>query len=246
MKRAKKFSKLDLNAAFHQLELDESCRYITAFRTENKIKQYKRLIFGANSAAEELQHTLGTLLSDIPGALNIADDILIFAKNTKNHDEILTTVFKRLAEKGLTLNLPKCIFDKPTIEFYGYEFSSEGMKPSTSKIADLQNADRPNDVKSVRSFLGMTNYLKRFILNYSTVTYPLRQLTKQNVPFDWTEKCEEAFQHLKTCLSTKSCIDYFDEKKDLVLFCDASPVGISSILLQKTKGKNDVSVITYS
>ena len=162
------FTKLDLNAAFHQLELDPESRYITAFRTENKIKQYKRLIFGVNSAAEELQHALQTTLSDINGVVNIADDILIFAKTVKEHDQILTTVFKRLSEKGLTLNLDKSIFDKASIEYFGFIFSENGMKPSLSKIDALKQAEKPKDVKSIRSFQGMTNYLKRFIPEYST------------------------------------------------------------------------------
>ena len=79
LKNAQYFTKLDLNAAFHQLELDERSRYITAFQTEDRKKRFKRLIFGLNSASEQLQHHLQTLLADISGVINIADDILVFA-----------------------------------------------------------------------------------------------------------------------------------------------------------------------
>ena len=79
MKNAQYFTKLDLNAAFHQLELDERSRYITAFQTEDRTKRFKRLILGLNSASEQLQHHLQTLLADISGVINIADDILVFA-----------------------------------------------------------------------------------------------------------------------------------------------------------------------
>ena len=73
-------------SAFHKLELDEKSKYITAFHMENKVKQYKGLIFAMNSAPEGLQHTLQTFLGDIDGVTNIADDILIYKITTEQHD----------------------------------------------------------------------------------------------------------------------------------------------------------------
>ena len=105
MENAQYFTKLDLNAACHQLELDERSRYIAAFQTVDRIKRFKRLIFGLNSASEQLQHHLQTLLADISGVVNIADDILVFASTIAEHDLILQKVFQKLSEKALTLNL---------------------------------------------------------------------------------------------------------------------------------------------
>ena len=193
LKGCDRFSKLDLNSAFYQLELSPESRYITAFQSEDRIKRFKRLIFGANSASEELQNVLRVILSDIDGAMNIADDILIFAKGTKSHDAILLKVFKTLESYGVTLNLQKCLFDKENLDFYGYMFSRAGMQPSTSKVSALKNAKQPETCNDVRSFLGMVNYLKRFIPDFSTLTYPLRQLTKKDTIFSWTEECVESF-----------------------------------------------------
>ena len=246
LKDATRFTKLDMNAAFHQLVLSEDSRYITAFQTEDRIKRFKRLLFGATSASEELQHALRTILTDLPGVINIADDILIFGKTTFEHDINLSNVLKRLAEKCITLNLQKCIFDKENIDFYGFTFNSEGMKPSPSKIEALQNVNRPSDQKSIQSFLGLSNYLKRFIPNYSSITHPLRNLLKHEVEFIWTEQCEKSFQTLRHSLTSDSCITYFDNDKETFVYCDASKVGISSILLQKSPGKEDAKVISYS
>ena len=79
-------------SAFHQIELDQDSRFITALQSDARIKRFKRLIFGVNSAAEELQHALQTILADIPGTTNIANDIFIFAEGSKYHDETLTRV----------------------------------------------------------------------------------------------------------------------------------------------------------
>ena len=124
-KGSKIFTKLDMASAFHQIELDQDSRFITAFQSDTRIKRFKRLIFGANLAAEELQHALQTILADIPGATNIADDILVFAEDAKQRDETLTRVLERCDSKGITLNLQKSMFSK------------KGMKPDPQKIQEI-------------------------------------------------------------------------------------------------------------
>ena len=79
-----------MTQALHQIELDQDTRLITVFESDTRIKRFKRLIFGVFSAAEELQHALQTILADIPGTNNIADDITIFAENIKQQDKTLT------------------------------------------------------------------------------------------------------------------------------------------------------------
>ena len=128
LKGSKFFTKLDMASAFHQIELDQDSRFITAFQSDTRIKRFKRLIFGVNSAAEELQHALQTILAD-NRATNIADDILIFAEDTKQHDETLTRALERCDSKGITLNMQKRVFCKNNLKYYGFMFSEKGMKP---------------------------------------------------------------------------------------------------------------------
>ena len=79
----------------------------------------------------------------------------------------------------------------------------------------------------------------------SSITYPLRCLTKENYDFVWTDDCEKCFQKLKNCLTDESCIAYFNEKHPTFLYCDASSVGISAILLQRSpNGKS--KVVSYA
>ena len=101
---SKVLSKLDLNAEYHQLELHPDSRNITTFSTHVGLRRYKRLNFGISSAAEVCQNTLSTALEGLQGVRNISDDIIVFGQNQKEHDKNLEKVFKRLAEKNLTLN----------------------------------------------------------------------------------------------------------------------------------------------
>ena len=80
------FSKLDLRAGYHQLELHEDSRYITTFSTHIGLYRYKRLNFGICSASEIFQEAIHNVIRDIPGAKNIADDIIIFGTNQKQQD----------------------------------------------------------------------------------------------------------------------------------------------------------------
>ena len=80
------FSTLDLHAGYHQLLLDEESRYITIFQTHKGLRRYKTLSFGISSSSEVLQHAIAEELYDIPNAMNISDDVIVFGKNQDEHD----------------------------------------------------------------------------------------------------------------------------------------------------------------
>ena len=83
----------------------------------------------------------------------------------------------------------------------------------------------------------MTNYLSRFIPQYSTLTEPLRILTRQDVKWYWGQEQQTAFDKLRQELSSDTVMAYFDPKEqtETVLFVDASPVGLGSVLIQNDR-----------
>jgi hypothetical protein len=76
---------------------------------------------------------------------------------------------------------------------FGHIVSSQGIQPDQAKITAITTAPKPMSAAELRSFLGLTNYCSRYIQKYSSITYPLRQLTKANAQFHWTEQHEAAF-----------------------------------------------------
>ena len=92
----------------------------------------------------------------------------------------------------------------------------------------------PKDPAEVRSLLGMTNYFARFIRNYATITSPLRELTKKDVQWQWTEREKRALEELRESLCTDT-MAYFDPEKETEIWVDASPTGLGGILTQKTE-----------
>ena len=246
LKNSKVFTKLDLTSAFHQLELSKKSRYITTFQTENGIKRFTRLTFGVNSAQEELQHALRETIKDIDGTMNLIDDIIVHGENQEEHDESLFNLLQRFEEKGLTLNLSKCLFSQKYLKFFGFVFSEQGMHPDPQKLEEIKDMPEPEDVKALQSFLGLMNYFKRFIPQYSTLTYPLRKLLHKNTPWSWTSECRSAFETLRSSLTSTSCVAYYDPRKETTVYTDASPVGIAAVIIQNTANKEDHKLISYS
>ncbi|GFR73036.1 retrovirus-related Pol polyprotein from transposon 297 [Elysia marginata] len=181
---SKFFSRLDLKQAFHQLELSEESRHITTFATHVGLRRYKRLMFGINAAPELFQHHLNQILHDIQGATFYIDDVIIFGKTREEHDRNLQATLDRLQERGVKLNKDKCLFGAQKLTFLGHVFGEDGIHLEPQKIKCISEATAPTNIAAVRSFLGMTQYVSRFIRGYATITEPLRMLTKKTQP--WT------------------------------------------------------------
>ena len=238
----------DLNGAciFSKLELDESSRYITTFSSHYGLRRYRRSNFGINSAAEVFQNAIREALSGIHGVLNISDDILVYGRTQQQHDNNLRSCFAKLREKHLTLNRNKCIFNKSSLEFFGYVFTKNGMEVDSKKVAAVVNLPNPTNQSEVRSLLGMTNFVSRFIPDYATLTKPLREITHKNSDFAWSGKHEESFGQLRRALSNAPTLAYFDTMKETALLVDASPVGLAAILVQQTPNSTKVQTIGYA
>ncbi|KAK7088231.1 hypothetical protein V1264_022168 [Littorina saxatilis] len=148
---------------------------------------------------------------------------------------MLHETLRRIHDSGLTLNQKKCVFSQPQVEFYGFIFSGEGLKPDPVKVRALREAATPSNATQLRSFLGMAQYSARFIDNFATITEPLRQLTKQDATWSWEEPQETAFKTVKAALCKSATLTYFDIKKQTEILVDASPVGIAGLLSQDVR-----------
>ena len=176
---SKVFSKLDLNLAFHQIELSEESRSITTFVTHKGLFRYKRLMFGISCAPEMYQRIIFQTLQGCTGVINIFDDIVVHGATKEDHDRNLEGLLQRLSEKGLTLNFNKCQFNLSEIDFMGHLLTARGIGPEKTKIEAITEARRPETASEIRSFLGLVNFCARFITDLTTLTEPLRRLTKQ-------------------------------------------------------------------
>ena len=230
------FSKLDLKWGYHQIELDEKSRELTTFTTHDGLYRYKRLMFGISAAPEIYQHTIQQVLHGLPGVKNISDDIIVFGKDKSEHDKNLHGVLGRLQERGLTLNSEKCMFSVPEITFFGFDISARGIRPNNQSVEAIRNAPTPTNASEVRSFLGLASFCRRFIPDFSTIAYPLSELTRKAVQWSWTTTHQSAFDKLKAMLTSDCVMAHYDPAAPTQLRVDASPVGLGAILTQTQLG----------
>ena len=174
------------------------------------------------------------------------DDTLAFGNTCHEHDQALENCLKRLKEKGLTLNKSKYCFLNTELEFFGQIFSAQGTRPDPRRTQDVIDASIPQNVSELCSFLGMVNFSSKYIANFATIATPLQELTKTGVTFSLEHKHQAAFDKLKAAITKPQVMAYFDAKKDTVLTVDASPVGPSGILSQKSPCDADNQVVAYA
>ena len=113
-------------------------------------------------------------------------------------------------------------------------FSAEGIKADPKKIDTIVNCEAPKNVNEIRSFLGMAQYVARFIPDFASRTEPLRRLTRNDVQWKWTQQEQETFD-IKEALTSTQVMAYFNPAKQTEVLVDASPVGVGAILAQEGK-----------
>ena len=238
------FSKIDLREGYHQIMLAEESRHITTFATNDGLFRFKRLIYGISSAFESFQKQIELVIQGCKSAKNISDDILIWGKTQEEHDENLKQVLNRISNSGLKINLSKCIFSVDNITFGGHKLSSQGISPDPVKVSAIQDIKQPTSVSELRSFLGTINFCSKFIPGYSTITQPLRKLTKKGVLFTWDAEQQQAFLNLKEQLTKPNVMTFYNPTANTKIFVDASPVGLGAILTQQQEN-GDYHPIAY-
>ncbi|WVZ76545.1 hypothetical protein U9M48_024512 [Paspalum notatum var. saurae] len=168
------------------------------------------------------------------------DDILVYSKNEKEHEEHLRIMLSCLREHKLYAKFNKCAFWLKEVSFLGHILSAKGVAIDPSKVEDVLNWKQPQTVTEIRSFLGLAGYYRRFIKDFSRISKPMTALTQKNAKFAWSPKCEEAFGTLKKLLTSALVLAQPDITKPLDVYCDASGSGLGCVLMQEGR------VISYA
>ncbi|XP_033740319.1 uncharacterized protein K02A2.6-like [Pecten maximus] len=230
-----KYSKLDLQHAYLQMEVDESSRDLLTINTEKGLYQFNRLVYGVASAPAVWQRAMDTVLQGLKGVRCIIDDMLITGRSDEEHLQNLEAVMDCLDKYGLRLRKDKCEFFKDQVSFCGHNIDAEGLHKSENKVKAVLEAPEPMDVSQLRAFLGLVNYYGRFLPNLSTVLHPLHRLLDKGKTWEWNHKCKEAFDKVKRLVTSQEVLTHYDPKKPLRLACDTSPVGLGAVLSHETE-----------
>ena len=234
---AKFFSTLDLASGYWQVALDPETRDKTAFTTHKGLFEFIRMPFGLCNAPATFQRVMQSVLAGLEWKCCYVyiDDTLVASETFEEHLEHLRTVLLRLRKAGLRLKPKKCKFLHKEVFFLGHILTQEGIKPDPEKTAKVRDFPRPVDLTTLRQFLGLASYYRRFVPSFAAVARPLNALLKKKVRFEWSAACEDAFCQLKELLVTAPVLSYpkFEKGRSFILETDASKVGLGAILSQE-------------
>lgn len=231
---AKYFTSADISKAFWQVPLDEDAKEKSAFITLDGIYAWNCMPFGLMNAPATFQGLMSQVLRGITWryALCYIDDIVIFSSTFEVHLQHLSEVFQRLRDAGLKLTPSKCFFAQKQIKYLGHLLGKEGVQPDPAKFERVKHLAVPTNPSEVKSVLGLFNFYKKFIKNYSKICTPLFSLLQKDQEFTWTEACDTAFNTLKSALISAPILAYPNMNQPFTLTCDACRTGLGYILGQ--------------
>ena len=139
---------------------------------------------------------------------------------------------ERLREHKLYLRHDKCEFEKTRIEYLGVIISHNCVEMDPIKIAGVVEWLVPTSKKEVQSFMGFTNFYRRFIFNFSHHVRPLFDLTKKDVRFTWGNCEQDAFDWLKELVTLAPVLALPDNERPYCIEADGSRVATGAVLSQ--------------
>ncbi|GJV83827.1 reverse transcriptase domain-containing protein [Tanacetum coccineum] len=236
------YSKIDLRSGYHQLRVREEDIPKTAFRTRYGHYEFQVMPFGLTNAPAVFMDLMNRVCKPYLDKFVIVfiDDILIYSKNKKEHEEHLKQILELLKKEELYAKFSKCEFWIPKVQFLGHVIDSEGIHVDPAKIESIKDWTSPKSPTEIRQFLGLAGYYRRFIEGFSKIAKPMTKLTQKKVKFEWGDKQEAAFQLLKQKLCSAPILALPEGSEDFIVYCDASIKGLGAVLMQREK------VISYA
>ncbi|GJX41673.1 putative nucleotidyltransferase, ribonuclease H [Tanacetum coccineum] len=231
------YSKIDLRSGYHQLRVREEDIPKTAFRTRYGHYEFQVMPFGLTNAPAVFMDLMNRVCKPYLDKFVIVfiDDILIYSKNKKEHEEHLKAILELLKKEELYAKFSKCEFWIPKVQFLGHVIDSQGIHVDPAKIESIKDWASPKTPTEIRQFLGLAGYYRRFIEGFSKIAKPMTKLTQKKVAFEWGDKQEAAFQTLKNKLCSAPVLALPQGAENFIVYCDASHKGLGAVLMQNEK-----------
>ena len=199
------FSTIHLEKAFYQVPMAEEDICKTAITTPFGMFEFLRMPLGLRNGTQTFQRFMDSLLRKLPFAHCYLDDIIVTSHSDEEHLQHLCTLFQVLQRAGLSIELGKCVFGRPELDFLGHTISSRRFQPPQRKVEAISRYPKPTDSTQLRRFLGMVNHYRRSIPRAAQIQAPLNQLLvgkgrTKRFAIQWPTAAEAAFQACKQAI----------------------------------------------
>nr|GEY26738.1 putative reverse transcriptase domain-containing protein [Tanacetum cinerariifolium] len=218
------YSKIDLRSGYHHLRVREEDVSKTTFRTRYGHYEFQVMPFGLTNAHAVFMDLMNRVCKPYldKSVIVFINDILIYSKDEKEHEEHLKAILEFLKKEELYAKFSKCEFWIPKVQFLGHVIDNQGINVDPAKIESIKDWAYPKSPTEIRQFLGLAGYYRRFIEGFSKIAKPMTKLTQKKVKFEWGDKQEAAFQLLKQKLCSAPILALPEGSEDFIVYCDAS------------------------
>ncbi|KIK13097.1 hypothetical protein PISMIDRAFT_18236 [Pisolithus microcarpus 441] len=234
------YTKFDIRWGFTNIRVKDSDIWKGAFITPLGLFEPLVMFFGQKNSPPTFQRYMDVTFREQlmkRQQVGYMDNIVV---HTKTREELRCRVREFLSicqREQLRLKISKCIFEAEEVEFLGYVIGDGRIKTHAVKTDAVQEWKEPENLTQLRSFLGFTNFYRKFIAGYSAISAPLHHLSKKDVSWTWGPEQQQAFDRLKAALGSSPVLSIPDPTKPFALFTDASQSATGVVLAQK--GKDD-------
>ena len=236
LSNSKYFSTLDMASGYWQLNLSPQDRDKTSFAIPGVgTFRFRVMCFGLKNAPSSFSRLMEIVLRGLQfdKCLVYLDDIIVMGENFDSALENLKLVLLRFREANLKLKVSKCKLFQKEVVFLGHQVSEAGITCDPQKTKIIKHWPRPSDKTEIKQFLGLVNYYRKMVPEFSEIAIPLSRLTKKRAQFEWGQEQEAAFEKLKQCLTGPPILSFpLETGGSFVLDCDASAHAIGGILSQ--------------
>ena len=250
------FSVCDLFNGFYAMPIDPESRHRTAFVApglDGKAQkwEWRVLPLGLNNSPASFQTMMEEILSPVNAYVTAyIDDLIIFTRKGQDHAEVLELVFSVLDKQQIKLNINKCFLGKTSVKFLGFQLSKNLITPDPAKTEAINLYPAPTNLKELRRFIGMCNYLYSFVEKFSTVAAVLVTLVTNAVKLGskgivWTESAQKSFDALKAAIVAAPGLMIPDLSKQFQVSADSCGLGMGGSLWQRNDETGIMTPIAF-
>ena len=223
---------LDLSDQYYTFVIKEGSRHYLTTATPFGLFRYKRLPQGINIGPDVAQEAMENLFRHLYRDVSCyIDDISIFSDSWEEHLERIREVCQILEEAGFKVNPNKCDWAKQEVKFLGHVLTPDGVKPQVRKVQGIISMRQPENLKQLRSFLGMVTYYRDMWPRRAHILAPLTDLLG-TTRFVWDKQHHDAFQRMKALIVKDTMLMYPNPNKPYIIETDASNYQLGGVLKQ--------------
>ena len=238
-----------MNSAYNQMPLDEQSRRLTQFVIGNQQYEFNRLFYGISIQPAAFSAFMSKIFRPLilkKNAITYLDDVFMQSQTKEEMFTVLEHYHKILQNKNLKAAPDKSHFFLTRVKYLGHNIERNTITPLKSRIVAIQKLQPPTNKKKIHEFLGMLNFLSKYVYKMQLYLRPFYNILRQQNNFEWTTEHQTRFEESKKLLTEQISNTIPDSNQPFYAMCDASNFGIGASLLESHSGTNKFPIFTQA